>query len=94
MGNNLVESILLWTRKEWQLVVRHVPRHQNSIADRLAALGRSSSSVGLPLLFPPADLLSLVEEEKVRSACEVMAPEDWSTVPNVACFNLHVDPGG
>ncbi|KAL4333427.1 hypothetical protein GQ457_07G010550 [Hibiscus cannabinus] len=61
MGNNLVESILLWTRKEWQLVVQHVPRHQNSIADRFAALGQASSSNGLSLLFPPADLISLIE---------------------------------
>ncbi|KAL4324777.1 hypothetical protein GQ457_11G004350 [Hibiscus cannabinus] len=94
MDNNLVESILLWTRKEWQLVVQHVPRQQNSIVDRLAALGRSSSSNGLSLPFPPTDLISLIEEEKVRNTCELLSPEEWSTVTNVACFNLHIDPEG
>ncbi|KAL4360801.1 hypothetical protein GQ457_04G012650 [Hibiscus cannabinus] len=94
VGNNLVESILLWTRKEWQLVVRHVSRHENSLADRLAALGRSASCNGLSLLIPPADLVILVEEEKARSACGLMPSEDWATIPNVACFNLHVDLGG
>ncbi|KAL4272876.1 hypothetical protein GQ457_13G021790 [Hibiscus cannabinus] len=93
VGNNLVESILLWTRKEWQLVFRHVPRHENSLADRLAALGRSASCNGLSLLSPPADLVILVEEEKARSACGMLPSEDWATIPNVACFNLHVDPG-
>ncbi|KAK8692080.1 hypothetical protein V6N13_075560 [Hibiscus sabdariffa] len=79
---------------EWQLVVQHVPRHQNSIADRFAALGRLSLSNGLSLPSPPADLISLIEEEKVRSACELLSPEDWSTVTNVACFNLHINLGG
>ncbi|KAK8532369.1 hypothetical protein V6N12_053812 [Hibiscus sabdariffa] len=58
------------------------------------ALGWSSSSNGLSLPFPPADLISLIEEEKVRSTCELLSPEDWSTVTNVACFNLHIDSGG
>ncbi|KAK8627018.1 hypothetical protein V6N13_134647 [Hibiscus sabdariffa] len=82
------------SKEEWQLVIRHVPRHQNSLADRLAALGRSASCNGLSLLIPPADLVVLAEEEKVRSACGLLISEDWATSPNVACFNLHVDPGG
>ncbi|KAK8680818.1 hypothetical protein V6N13_109756 [Hibiscus sabdariffa] len=94
MGNNLVESVLHWTQKEWHLVFRHIPRHQNSIADRLAAFGRSSSSNGLSLPFPPDDLALLIENEKDRSAYDPVILLDWYVAANVACFNLHSDPGG
>ncbi|KAK8985951.1 hypothetical protein V6N11_037670 [Hibiscus sabdariffa] len=38
---------------------------ENAIADRLAAVGRSSSRCGLLLPFPSDNLSALVEEEKV-----------------------------
>ncbi|KAK8680513.1 hypothetical protein V6N13_109456 [Hibiscus sabdariffa] len=77
-----------------ELVFCHVPRHQNNIADRLAALGRSSSRNGLSLSSPPADLSLLVEEEEDRSTGEPVIPQEWCATANVACFNLHSDPGG
>ncbi|KAK9027744.1 hypothetical protein V6N11_067567 [Hibiscus sabdariffa] len=94
LGNNLVDSILNWTQKEWKLVFRHVPRHRNIIADSLASLGWSSSRDGLSLLSPLADLSLLVEEEKERSVDELLTPQDGCVAANEACFNLHSDPGG
>ncbi|KAK8584365.1 hypothetical protein V6N12_068609 [Hibiscus sabdariffa] len=60
----------------------------------LAAFGRSSSSNGLSLPFPPDDLALLIENEKDRSAYDPVILLDWYVAANVACFNLHSDPGG
>ncbi|KAK8584069.1 hypothetical protein V6N12_068319 [Hibiscus sabdariffa] len=60
----------------------------------LIALGRSSSRNGLSLSSPPADLSLLVEEEEDRSTGEPVIPQEWCATANVACFNLHSDPGG
>ncbi|KAK8488323.1 hypothetical protein V6N12_046658 [Hibiscus sabdariffa] len=34
IDNNLIELILNWIRKDWQLVFRHVPHNINHVADR------------------------------------------------------------
>ncbi|KAL4290899.1 hypothetical protein GQ457_14G017950 [Hibiscus cannabinus] len=94
IGNNLVESILHLTQREWQVVFRHVSRYQNAISDRLAVVGRSSSRCGLLLPFPPDDLSAQVEEEKEQNAGEPVLTQDWHATANVVCFNLHIDPCG
>ncbi|KAK8486596.1 hypothetical protein V6N11_068290 [Hibiscus sabdariffa] len=94
IGNNLIELIRNWTRKEWQLVIRHVSRNLNHVANRVAALGHASSREGLSLTSPPVELTLLVEEEKESSICERMISQDWSNTSTVAYFNMQSDPGG
>ncbi|KAK9032680.1 hypothetical protein V6N11_056938 [Hibiscus sabdariffa] len=64
------------------------------IADRLAALGRSSSSIGLSLPSPTTDLALLIEEEKDRSTGAPEIPWAVHAAANVAYFSLHSDLGG
>ncbi|KAK8489530.1 hypothetical protein V6N11_066318 [Hibiscus sabdariffa] len=66
----------------------------NHVADRVAALGRSSPRDGLSLASPLVELLMLVEEEKECSTGERVLSQDWCTAANVAYFNLQSDPGG
>ncbi|KAK8494151.1 hypothetical protein V6N12_032984 [Hibiscus sabdariffa] len=94
IDNNLIDLILNWIRKEWQLVFQHVPQNLNHVADRVAALGRSSPRDGLSLASPLVELLMLVEEEKECSTGERVLSQDWCTAANVAYFNLQSDPGG
>ncbi|KAK8589980.1 hypothetical protein V6N13_088773 [Hibiscus sabdariffa] len=94
VGDSLVESIYNWTRKEWKLVFRHVPRDRNHFADKIAALGRTASRNGDVLLNPPATSTDLVEEDKDHSLVELVNAQEWLEAANMACFNLHDDPVG
>ncbi|KAL4383219.1 hypothetical protein GQ457_15G014810 [Hibiscus cannabinus] len=94
VGNNLIELILNWTRKDWQLSLRHVPRSLNGIADRMIALGRLSPRDGITMLVPPTDLLPLVEEEREGDLAAHLGSHDWGPTTSLACFNLQVDLGG
>ncbi|KAK8668563.1 hypothetical protein V6N13_106016 [Hibiscus sabdariffa] len=90
-----------WSRpvpgwREWKLVVRHVSRDCNHLADRIAALGRTSSRSGMVIADSPASLAALVEEEAGR----VLVDSDmaaWVRDGHTACFNMlawgfQVDP--
>ncbi|KAL4325259.1 hypothetical protein GQ457_11G023500 [Hibiscus cannabinus] len=92
IGNNLIELIRIWTRKEWQLVIRHVPRNLNHVADRMAAFGHALSREGLSLTSPPAELALLIEEERENNICERAISPEWSNT--VVYFNMQSDPGG
>ncbi|KAK8663644.1 hypothetical protein V6N13_083453 [Hibiscus sabdariffa] len=92
---NMVAALRdLYGMKEWQLGFRHVLRLHNNTVDRLATLGRSSSRNGQSFPSPHADLALLIEEEKVRSAGEVVIPWDSYAAANVVCFNMHSDSRG
>ncbi|KAL4291581.1 hypothetical protein GQ457_14G017740 [Hibiscus cannabinus] len=93
VGNNLIELILNCTRKDWQLVFRHVPRSLNRITDSLAALGRLSTREGVNLSVPPTGLLALVEEESESDVAAHLGAHTWGSANSVACFNMHVDFG-
>ncbi|KAK8626927.1 hypothetical protein V6N13_134556 [Hibiscus sabdariffa] len=93
VGNNLIELIFNWTRKDWQLVFRHVPRSLNRIADSLTALGRLSMRERVNLSVPPTDLLTLVEEESESDVAAHFGAHNWGSTNSVACFNMYVDFG-
>ncbi|KAK9019532.1 hypothetical protein V6N11_054050 [Hibiscus sabdariffa] len=42
-GNNLIASIRYWTDHNWELVIRHIPRTCNMLADKLSTWGRLNS---------------------------------------------------
>ncbi|KAK8603107.1 hypothetical protein V6N13_085303 [Hibiscus sabdariffa] len=93
VGHSLIRLIMDWTRENWKLVFRHVPRDRNQLADRLAALGRAAPRDGVLFLNPPVDLLPLVEDDVAHSLQELDAPA-WRQAAHTICFNLMDDPGG
>ncbi|KAK8644210.1 hypothetical protein V6N13_123522 [Hibiscus sabdariffa] len=93
VSDSLVKSIFEWTRRDWKLVVRHVARDRNHLADRIAALGRTSSRSGELLPNPPTTLIALVEEDKECDLVDLDMSE-WFRAANTKCFNLIDGPGG
>ncbi|KAK8682782.1 hypothetical protein V6N13_055156 [Hibiscus sabdariffa] len=93
VGNTLVRLIMDWTRENWQLVIRYVPRVHNQLTDRFASLGRTAPRDGILFSNPPVDLVSLVDHDVARS---LQAPEGptWREVVHTICFNLMDDPWG
>ncbi|KAK8548028.1 hypothetical protein V6N12_060955 [Hibiscus sabdariffa] len=93
VGNTLVRLIMDWTRENWQLVIRYVPRVHNQLTDRFASLGRTAPRDGILFSNPTVDLVSLVDHDVARS---LQAPEGptWREVAHTICFNLMDDPWG
>ncbi|KAK8973471.1 hypothetical protein V6N11_064712 [Hibiscus sabdariffa] len=83
----LVLAIKQWIRHQWRVVVRHIPRGTNRVADMLAAKG-SRSIDHMPICFAtaPDDAVGLVIEEKGRSITEKVCPGRLLDFP--------YDPGG
>ncbi|KAK8563328.1 hypothetical protein V6N12_035477 [Hibiscus sabdariffa] len=61
----LVSSIKELLTREWSIVVRHVSRLSNRAADRLAARGRGLGTTQFLFSRPPADMVSVIEEESL-----------------------------
>ncbi|KAL4272206.1 hypothetical protein GQ457_13G013010 [Hibiscus cannabinus] len=62
-GSALVSSIKEVMGRGWTVVVKHVGRGSNRVADFLAAQGRNLVAGGMRLSEPPVALVSLLEEE-------------------------------
>ncbi|KAK8514764.1 hypothetical protein V6N12_057660 [Hibiscus sabdariffa] len=62
-GSALVSSIKEVLGRGWTVVVKHVGRGSNRVADFLAAQGRNLVAGGMRLSEPPVALVSLLEEE-------------------------------
>ncbi|KAK9008440.1 hypothetical protein V6N11_075335 [Hibiscus sabdariffa] len=60
----LVMSIHEWLRKDWVVIVRHVPRECNGVADSLAALGRDYGWQGSTFLAPPWGIVHRLDDER------------------------------
>ncbi|KAK8668946.1 hypothetical protein V6N13_106390 [Hibiscus sabdariffa] len=86
-GDGLVKVILEWTQREWKLVVRHVSRDCNHLADRIAASGRTTSRSGMVIADSPASLAALVEEEADRVLVDSNMVA-WVRDGHTACFNM------
>ncbi|KAL4319432.1 hypothetical protein GQ457_18G015740 [Hibiscus cannabinus] len=70
-SDNLEAVRLQWLRLEWRVVVRHVPRGKNRVADMLAAKGRRFVDYMLICFATaPDDVVGLVIEDKERSITE------------------------
>ncbi|KAL4362965.1 hypothetical protein GQ457_04G016530 [Hibiscus cannabinus] len=91
VSDGLVKSIFEWTRRDWKLAVRHVSRDCNHLADRLAALGRTTMRSGALLPDPPASFTTLVEEDTDCNLVDLDISA-WVRPGNTACFNLMDDP--
>ncbi|KAK9024640.1 hypothetical protein V6N11_004798 [Hibiscus sabdariffa] len=64
--NSLVSSIKEMLVREWRVVVQHVSRASNKVADKLAARGRELGSKQTYFSSPPADVMDVVEEESME----------------------------
>ncbi|KAK9008211.1 hypothetical protein V6N11_075113 [Hibiscus sabdariffa] len=60
----LVMSIHEWLRKDWVVIVRHVPRECNGVADSLAALGRDYGWQGSTFPTPPWGIVHRLDDER------------------------------
>ncbi|KAK8568483.1 hypothetical protein V6N12_007032 [Hibiscus sabdariffa] len=87
VSDGLVKVILEWTQREWKLVVRHVSRDCNHLADRIAASGRTTSRSGMVIADSPASLAALVEEEADRVLVDSNMVA-WVRDGHTACFNM------
>ncbi|KAK8579168.1 hypothetical protein V6N12_069497 [Hibiscus sabdariffa] len=93
-STGLVASILRLTEYDWELVIRHVPREGNALADRLSKWGRIHSPETVILVHPPSTLNALVNAEKGSGLRDPLLVQDWLRDATAACFNLRADPGG
>ncbi|KAK8477924.1 hypothetical protein V6N11_014335 [Hibiscus sabdariffa] len=82
----LVLAIKRWLRHDWRVRVKHVPRGQNRVADKLAAKGRWLDYMPIFLATVPDDVVDLVTEERERSSTERVRSENLPGFP--------YDPGG
>ncbi|KAK8607784.1 hypothetical protein V6N13_046391 [Hibiscus sabdariffa] len=57
--------------REWDVVAHHVDWGNNRVADTLASWGRGLGVAQMPYSVPPADIVSLVEEEMPGSTSAV-----------------------
>ncbi|KAK8628571.1 hypothetical protein V6N13_009158 [Hibiscus sabdariffa] len=90
----LVASILCLTEHNWELVIRHIPREGNALADSLSKWGRIHSPETVILDDPPSTLYALVNADKGSGLRDPLMVQDWLHDANAACFNLRTDPGG
>ncbi|KAL4376042.1 hypothetical protein GQ457_02G042600 [Hibiscus cannabinus] len=67
ISSALVASIKELLTRAWTVVVRHVNRLSNRVADRLAARGRGLGTTQLVFSRPLADMVSLMEEDLLVS---------------------------
>ncbi|KAK8512446.1 hypothetical protein V6N12_075025 [Hibiscus sabdariffa] len=93
-STSLVASILRLTEYGWELVIRHVPREGNALADRLSKWGRIHSPETVILVHPPSTLNALVNAEKGSGLRDPLLVQDWLRDATAACFNLRADPDG
>ncbi|KAK8676972.1 hypothetical protein V6N13_142529 [Hibiscus sabdariffa] len=93
-STGLVASILRLTEYDWELVIRHVPRKGNALADRLSKWGRIHSPETVILVHPPLTLNALVNAEKGSGLRDPLLVQDWLRDATATCFNLRADPGG
>ncbi|KAK8533241.1 hypothetical protein V6N12_076517 [Hibiscus sabdariffa] len=70
-GSALVSSIKDLIAREWDVVAHHVDWGNNRVADTLASWGRGLGVAQMPYSVPPADIVSLVEEEMPGSTSAV-----------------------
>ncbi|KAK8492615.1 hypothetical protein V6N13_017585 [Hibiscus sabdariffa] len=84
--NGLVSSIKRWINKDWQVLVRHVNRENNMVADKLPAKGRVLDFTTTTFDTVASDIEDLVAGERARSD-----PARKRSV-NVVVFPY--DPGG
>ncbi|KAK8609509.1 hypothetical protein V6N13_061957 [Hibiscus sabdariffa] len=57
--------------REWRVVVKHVNRASNKVADILAGRGRELGTKLMYFPSPPDDVLVVVEEELVEAGSAV-----------------------
>ncbi|KAK8547167.1 hypothetical protein V6N13_097886 [Hibiscus sabdariffa] len=93
-GNGLVASIRYWIDHNWELVIRHIPRTCNILADKLADWGRLNSQEVGTLANPPLSMVVDVETDKSSLQTVPLVLQDWFGRVDVVCFNSQVDPGG
>ncbi|KAL4324382.1 hypothetical protein GQ457_11G003510 [Hibiscus cannabinus] len=85
-GSALVGSILQMLSKDWSVVVNHVGRGSNGVADALAQWGRGSSMEQVSFSEAPDEVACIVENEKLSSFPTALSVIDERVVP--------FDPGG
>ncbi|KAK8637446.1 hypothetical protein V6N13_064865 [Hibiscus sabdariffa] len=93
-STGLVASILRLTEYDWELVIRHVPREGNALADMLSKWGRIRSPKNVILVHPPSTLNALVNAANGSGLRDPLLVQDWLRDATAACFNLRADPGG
>ncbi|KAK8984899.1 hypothetical protein V6N11_064445 [Hibiscus sabdariffa] len=93
-NTGLVASIMRLTEHNWELVIRHVPRSGNALADRLSKWGHLYSPESVMLDYPPSFLYALVNTDKGSGLRDPIMVLEWQRDANAACFNLRTDPGG
>ncbi|KAK8515136.1 hypothetical protein V6N12_001295 [Hibiscus sabdariffa] len=93
-GNGLVDSIRYWIDHNWELVIRHIPRTCNILADKLATWGRLNAHEVMNLASPPSSMVADVETGKSSLQTDPLMMQDWFGHADVVCFNPRVDPGG
>ncbi|KAK8660700.1 hypothetical protein V6N13_051615 [Hibiscus sabdariffa] len=76
------------------LVIRHVSRDGNALADRLSKWGRLHFHEAVTLDHPPSSLNALVNVDKGSGLRDPLLVQDCLSDANAACFNLRTDPGG
>ncbi|KAK8516047.1 hypothetical protein V6N11_037811 [Hibiscus sabdariffa] len=88
----LVAEIFEWLNKDWEVVVCHISRKRNGMADSLAAMGRDHGMSGVVFVTPPGGLMSRLEEERSMWLSErvVDDPTSGQDRESVGLFN----PGG
>ncbi|KAK8606809.1 hypothetical protein V6N13_052566 [Hibiscus sabdariffa] len=92
VSDGLVESIYRWTRKEWKLMIQHVPMDRNHLVDKVAVLGRAESRNNIILLTSPA---TLVEDDIDRSPIDLVNVQDWLRTANMfSGFIIRDDDNG
>ncbi|KAK8623953.1 hypothetical protein V6N13_065313 [Hibiscus sabdariffa] len=87
-------SIRYWTDLNWELVIRHIPRTCNLLADKLSAWGRLNSQEVVTLPSPPSSMVVDVETAKSSMQIDPLVLQDWFGRADAVCFNPQVDPGG
>ncbi|KAK9034259.1 hypothetical protein V6N11_050432 [Hibiscus sabdariffa] len=78
--------------EDWEVVVRHISRERNGMADSLAAMGRDHGRSGVVFVTPPGGLVSRLEEERAMWLSERVVDNSVSgrERESVVLF----DPGG
>ncbi|KAK8991786.1 hypothetical protein V6N11_062778 [Hibiscus sabdariffa] len=93
-GNGLHASIRKWTEQDWKLVIRHIPRTCNTLADKLSTWGRLNSQEIETFMNPHSPLISGLIMDQNSSMFDPIVPHDWFDITNNVSFNLQADPGG
>ncbi|KAK9015551.1 hypothetical protein V6N11_006653 [Hibiscus sabdariffa] len=73
-GNGLVASIRHWTKHNWELVIRHIPRTCNMLAAKLSTWGRLNSQVAETFSNPPASLIAEIDTNKKSPLFDSLVP--------------------